>query len=112
VVRRGAHARRELVRLRVPWHDANTPYDINLDVVDADEESLLPQKNSGRLVVGRPPMAALGEDQYVPLVFNFSMLEFKKAGTHAVVLRLDGMEVARSRFRLEMLSGAQQPPPK
>jgi len=57
-------------------------------------------------------MAALGEDQYVPLVFNFSMLEFKKVGTHAVVLRLDGMEVARSRFRLEMLPGTQQSPPE
>jgi len=52
-------------------------------------------------------MAAFGEDQYVPLVFNFSMLEFKKVGSHAVVLRLDGMEVARSRFRLERLPGAQ-----
>ncbi|HVA91901.1 MAG TPA: hypothetical protein VNL71_18900 [Chloroflexota bacterium] len=98
------------VRLRVPWLDANTPYDMDLDVVDADEETLLPQKNSGRLVVGRPPMATPGEDQFLPLVFNLAMLEFKKIGVHAVVLRLNGLEAARSRFRLEMLPGAMQSP--
>ena len=57
---------------------------------------------------GRPPDLEQGEDQVVPLVFNMAQLRFERAGTYAVLVRIDGLEAARSRFRVVNL----QPQPR
>ncbi len=94
------------VRLRVPWNDANTPYQLELDLVDADEQSILPDPPKGAITMGRPPTAVPGDDQLAPLVFSLVMLQFTKPGMHSAVLRVGGVEIARNKFQVRLLPGA------
>jgi len=102
------------IRLRVPWNDANTPFPIEIDLVDPDEQSILPEPPRGTITMGRPPTAVPGEDGLVPLVYNLAMLQFRTPGTHAVVLRVSGVELQRARFQVRLVQGqppAPAPPP-
>jgi hypothetical protein len=98
------------IRLRVPWNDANTPFPIEIDLVDPDEQSILPEPPRGTITMGRPPTAIPGEDGLVPLVYNLAMLQFRTPGTHAVVVRVGGGELQRARFQVRLVQG-QQPVP-
>ncbi len=103
------------IRLRVPWNDANTPFPIEIDLVDPDEESILPERPQGTITMGRPATAIPGEDGLVPLVYNLAMIQFRKPGTHAVVLRTGGYELQRARFQVRLVAGRQpvvQTPPQ
>src|ERR1700737_5514077 len=53
------------LRLRVPWHDTNQPTKISVDVVNADNLSILPEPIGGEVNVGRPPHLHVGDDQVV-----------------------------------------------
>jgi hypothetical protein len=91
------------LQLRVPWHDTNQRHELELDVVDADGQSILPTPPGlprGTVTVGRPPDLEEGDDQNLPLVFTITQLRFERAGTYAVLVRIDGMEAARSAFRV------------
>ncbi|HVA93091.1 MAG TPA: hypothetical protein VNL71_25000 [Chloroflexota bacterium] len=98
------------LRLRVPWNDANTPFSIEIDLVDPDEQSILPEPPRGTITMGRPPTAIPGEDGLAPLVYNLAMLQFRTPGTHAVVLRVGGAELQRARFQVRLVQ-SQQPAP-
>jgi hypothetical protein len=95
------------IRLRVPWNDANTPFPIEIDLVDPDEQSILPERPQGTITMGRPATAIPGEDGLVPLVYNLAMLQFRKPGTHGVVLRIGGYEVQRARFQVRLVANRQ-----
>jgi hypothetical protein len=95
------------IRLRVPWNDANTPFPIEIDLVDPDEESILPERPQGTITMGRPATAIPGEDGLVPLVYNLAMIQFRKAGTHGVVLRMGGRELQRARFQVRLVANRQ-----
>jgi hypothetical protein len=95
------------IRLRVPWNDANTPFPIEIDLVDPDEESILPERPQGTITMGRPATAVLGEDGLVPLVYNLAMIQFRKPGTHGVVLRMGGRELQRARFQVRLVANRQ-----
>jgi hypothetical protein len=99
------------VRLRVPWNDANTPFPLEIDLVDPDEESILPERPQGTITMGRPPTAIPGEDGLVPLVYNLAMIQFRKPGTHAVVLRMGDYELQRARFQVRLVANRQPAPP-
>lgn len=95
------------VRLRVPWTETNQPHTIELDVVDEDGRSILPDPPgtmNGTIDVGRPPYLREGTDQVFPLVMNIQGLRFSQAGTYAVLLRVDRFEAARSTFRVVPIS--------
>ena len=96
------------LRLRVAWNDTNHPVNLEIDLVDADELSILPTPPgpmSGPLTVGRPPTVAPGSDIVVPLVFNMQGIQFQRPGTYAVVVRIDSLEAARSRFHIMQAPG-------
>ncbi len=95
------------IRLRVPWNDANTPFPIEIDLVDPDEESILPERPQGTITMGRPATAIPGEDGLVPLVYNLVMIQFRKPGTHGVVLRMGGHELQRARFQVRLVANQQ-----
>jgi hypothetical protein len=95
------------IRLRVPWNDANTPFPIEIDLVDPDEESILPERPQGTITMGRPATAIPGEDGLVPLVYNLVMVQFRKSGTHGVVLRVSGHELQRARFQVRLVANRQ-----
>jgi hypothetical protein len=93
-------------RVRVPWRDTTTPHSLELDVVDSEGRSILPAPPGppqGSINVERSPQLLPGEDQALPLVFNIVNLQFTRPGSHAVVLRVDGLEVARAKFQLKQL---------
>jgi len=95
------------VRLRVPWHDTNQPHQLGVDIVDADGNSLLPQRMAQAITVGRPPTLDPGDDQVVPLTFTFAGFQFPAPGTYALIVTIDGMEVGRAPFRVRALAGTQ-----
>jgi hypothetical protein len=91
------------VRLRIPWHDTNLPVEIELDVLDADGRSILPNPPGvprGTLNVGRPPELPMGDDQVLQLSFPLTNLRFASAGRYVVSFRLAGEVVARAPFRV------------
>lgn len=96
------------VRLRIPWTATNQPHSLELDLIDADGASILPDPPGvvkGDINVGRPPHLSPGDDQVVCLVFNLLGLQFERAGTYSVVFRIDGSEEGRQTFRLVALGG-------
>lgn len=102
------------VRLRVPWHDTNRPVQIELDVLDADGRSILPNPPgppSGMLNIGRPPELPFGDDQVLQLAFPLNNLRFDQPGHYVVSLRLAGEEVARAPFRVILNPKAPPPAP-
>jgi hypothetical protein len=61
--------------------------------------------------VGRPPHLTPGEDQVLPLALSLRDLTFDQPGLYAVVLRLDGLDVGRSVFRVVALQPGTALPP-
>jgi len=101
------------VRLRVPWNATNHAHRIEVDVVDEDGNSILPNPPGplrGEINVGRPPTIPVGADQFVPLVFDVVGLQFPQEGSYAVILRIDGLDMARYPVRLMTPPGIRQPP--
>jgi hypothetical protein len=97
------------LRLRVPWNETNQQHRIEVDVVDADERSILPVPPGplqGTIAAGRPVHLPDGLDQAVPLVINLQGVRFATPGTYAVKVRIDGMDKARATFQVMQL-GAQ-----
>jgi hypothetical protein len=96
------------VRLRVPWGATNQAHRVQLNVVDADGRSILPDPPgplAGQVNVGRPAHLAPGDDQFLPLTFNIVGLQFGAFGTYSVVFEIDGSEEARSSFKVSALPG-------
>ena len=97
-------------RLRVPWSATNQPCALELDVIDADGRSILPNPPGplrGTINVGRPPELPAGEDQVLPLAFPLHGLRFERAGTYDIVLRLSNGAEARAPFRVVQAQAAQ-----
>lgn len=95
------------VLLRVPWNETNEPHLLELNLQDADGTSILPDPPGplrGPITVGRPPHAAQGEDQVIPLVFNLVNVSFVRAGTYACVMSIAGTEVRRFPFRVVQMA--------
>lgn len=91
------------LRLRVPWTETNQQHRIEVDVVDADERSILPIPPGplqGTMAAGRPVNLPDGMDQTVPLVINLQGVQFTTPGTYAVKVRIDGMDSAHSTFQV------------
>lgn len=86
------------VLFRVPWNDANHPHMVELDIVNADGVSILPNPPGplrGPITVGRPPQITPGNDLLVPLAFNLLAVRFQSPGTYVVTLRIAGIEDKR-----------------
>ncbi len=99
------------VRLRIPWNETNEPHAVSVDVVDGDGVSILQGRvPQGTITVGRPPNIPVGQDQVLALAFTLVGVAFEKEGDYVVVVRLDGMDQARSPFLVQQLPG--QGPPR
>lgn len=91
------------MRLRCSWNDTNQPYDFELDVLDEDGVSILPAPPGpirGQIRMGRPPTMVPGDDQVLPLAMTVGNLQFQRPGAYIVVLRVQGLEMVRSPFRV------------
>jgi hypothetical protein len=94
------------VRLRIPWTDTNQPHVLELDVADADEQSILREPVRGSVNLGRPPHLAPGSDQVVCLALNLVALQFARPGTYVVTLKVEGADDVRPPFNVALLPGA------
>jgi hypothetical protein len=97
------------IRLRVPWEDTNMPCQIELDILDADGKSILPDPPGpvrGTINVGRPPHIAPGDEQSIQLAFQLGGVPIPKAGSYVAVLRLNDLEYLRSPFKVRSVPGA------
>jgi hypothetical protein len=85
---------------------------LTLDVVDPDGASIIPPEATrlGQIVMGRPWNIEPGIDQVQPLVRTYNGIVFQRAGDFAVVLRANGVDIARAPFHVR-LNGVGVPHP-
>lgn len=94
------------IRLRIPWTDTNRAHNLEIDVVDADGHTIVPNPPGpfrAPITVGRPPFLEFGSDQTACLAMNLFDIEFQHPGSYVVVLRIDGEDAARSPFRIALM---------
>ena len=86
--------------IEVGWNEANEQIPIEIDLVNADEVSVLGTPIQGSVVAGRPAGAAPGEPLVLPIVVDFEDLEFPQFGTYCFKVSLNGSPVKRVKFHV------------
>ena len=89
------------MRIRIAWHETNQPHSLQVDLVDADEQSLLPAPFRSDVNIGRPPTLATGDDQVLPFVVNFVNISFAQPGTYVMKVSADDEVAWRSPFTVK-----------
>ena len=78
----------------VPWDNTNRPYDVAIELVDADGQSL-GYRAEATLETGRPAGARPGTSFALPLAIPVSV-EFPVPGRYAIRGEVNGVEVRRA----------------
>lgn len=86
--------------LHVPWEATNQKHSLQLDLVDADGHSLLPEPLKGEFETGRPPGMRPGDEAIFVLAFNFNGMPIESEGTREFLLEVDGSEMGRVKFKV------------
>lgn len=84
------------IGLDVPWHATDEMHELQVRVDDPDGGALGEPFQLG-FETGRPPDAISGQDQRMVLSLG-TRVRFETPGPHAVVVGVNGDELARSRF--------------
>ena len=98
-----AHQVGVAVGVRVPWQETNQVHRLEIALVTADGDSLIPPLQ-GELEMGRPPGLRPGSDQTVVMAVNAN-LKFERAGRYEVQVRVQEQLVKTVTFDVA-------PPPK
>jgi hypothetical protein len=88
--------------LDVPWDETNRRHTLKLHIEDPDGD-VLGDEFSLDFETGRPAGSLPGQDQRMVLSLG-ARTTFNAAGPHAVVLRIGGQEVGRSRFYIQQVA--------
>jgi hypothetical protein len=80
----------------VPWDETNQRHTLQLHIEDPDGVQL-GDEFSMDFEAGRPPGSVAGMEQRIVLALG-TRATFSTSGPHAVVVRVGGGEIARSRF--------------
>ena len=91
---------------RVSWNETNQRHQWEIEVVDADGNSL--GKVAGELEVGRPAGVTPGQDQRLQIAVGMN-LQLPREGTYSVVAKLSGGEERSFPFTVVQGAGAPQP---
>jgi hypothetical protein len=86
--------------IEVPYEDTTEQHQLSIDIVDADERSILPQPFSTKFETGRPPGMRHGDNQVALMVIHFQNVQFALEGRYSVKLEIDGSEMAREPLQL------------
>jgi hypothetical protein len=86
--------------LHLPWQATNQPHTLDLDFIDGDGQSRLPEPLQGKLEAGRPPGMRAGDEALIVITFNFDGLTFESPGVHEFMLNMDGTELGRIGFKV------------
>ncbi len=89
--------------LLVPWTATNEKHVLDIQLVDAEERSVLPSEIKGEFEVGRPPGWRPGDDASMVGVFNINGLKFDKAGDYSFLLKVDAQEIARTALKIQQV---------
>jgi RimJ/RimL family protein N-acetyltransferase len=84
------------LRLRLPG--TGPALRLGVDVLNPEGVSILAAPIYNDLVPGDSSPAKASDEQAIALVFNFDSLHFAQAGTFAVVVSVDGVELHRTPF--------------
>jgi hypothetical protein len=93
------------IKLEVPWTEANRRHQLSAHLVDEDERPVElgdppnPTKFESEFEVGRPPGLPPGTPLDLPLAVNLGPMQLPPGRGYAWVIRIDGDEVDRTRFR-------------
>jgi Family of unknown function (DUF6941) len=82
---------------RVPWNETNQLATAEIEVLTDDGASVA--KIEGQFKVGRPADHPPGQEQRTQIAANIT-LKLERAGTYAVVARLEGQEQGRTHFNV------------
>ncbi len=96
------------LRVSVPWNDTNQTLGMEIDIIDADGQSIIPNPPGplrAQMNAGRPPNLPQGAAQAVPLVFRLQNLQFLRPGAYVVAVRSGGGEIGRVAFNVMPLPG-------
>lgn len=85
------------VSFRVPWSETNRPFDIEVEIQDADGKSVA--SITGKSEVGRPAGVPAGHPQRTQIAANMG-LRFAGPGTYVIIARVDGDEKQRVPFNV------------
>ena len=102
--------------IRVPYTATNQAHEFEVFVRNADANELpiadaprgsdAPDGKLHRLGtqfnMGRPPHIQPGDDQHIPIAVNLNNLAFEAPGQYSVVIEIDGTEVKRLPFRVQL----------
>lgn len=102
--------------IHVPFTATNQTHEFRVQLVDEDGNQLpigdAPPGSEtedgrirtigGQFNVGRPPGLPAGDEQLVAIAININGLPFEKAGQYAFVISIDGSEVTRLVFRVNL----------
>jgi hypothetical protein len=94
--------------LDVPWDETNRRYGLTMHLEEPDGE-VLGDEFSMDIEAGRPPGSIPGSDQRIVLSLR-TQAAFTTAGPHAVVVKIDGEEIGRSRFYVVEVPQEMGPP--
>lgn len=88
-----------VLKLALPWSDADRQQEIRVDLEDEDGGAVLPQPVVGNFTVGRPQQAIPGDDLSLLLTLSIAPLVLPGPGRYVFRLSVDGVELARTTFR-------------
>jgi hypothetical protein len=88
-----------VIKLAVPWSDADRQQEIRVDLEDEDGAAVLAQPVVGGFTVGRPQQAIPGDDLSLLLTLSIAPLVLPHPGRYVFRLSVDGVELARTTFR-------------
>ncbi|MFA5786816.1 MAG: hypothetical protein WDA71_07535 [Actinomycetota bacterium] len=84
--------------LHVNWNETDQRHAVQVEGVDEDGRQFV-SSIEGQFQAGRPPGMRPGDESAIVMVFNLDGMPLRRAGVHEFVLRVDGQELARARFR-------------
>lgn len=87
-------------RLRVPLEETGQQLAVEVDVLDKEGSSILPEPLRGILNAERPPYVTPDSDLLLHWALSFTNLQFESPGSYNIVLRIDGQPLAESKFNV------------
>lgn len=90
------------MHVEVDWHDANQPIPLQIDLVDDDQNALLPEPINFDVTVGRPAHIKPGTSIKVPIALNIARILLTQTGGHVFILSCEGTELARASFTVAL----------
>lgn len=105
------------VLIRVPYTETNTQHQFEIRIEDPDGHPIVlaeaapgatpdgkVRRIGSQFVIGRPPTLGAGDEQMLPIAANLDGIMFETAGTHRIVVAIDGEDTEMVPFRINLMA--------